>query len=262
MTQLQGDALFDALSRAPQCPVQVWRLGGAGIALHTEVGLLYIDPFLAEGGGPGWVRQSPPIIDRLPEPALVVATHEHGDHADAVALSALSQFPSVVFVGNTPSVAVAQQAGFAPDQTRTIGVGDKVQHGAFTITALPSADPELPVSMAILVEVQLADRVWRLYHGGDTQMTDAFTEAGRTYQIDLCCLSVGKVANDMQYYLTPAQAVEAAKLLGAPTLIPVHWDLWKVNGLPASVWSTLSVPAEVNLRLLPPGGAWCADLEA
>jgi L-ascorbate metabolism protein UlaG (beta-lactamase superfamily) len=260
--QLHGHALFDALSRPPQCPIQVWRLGGAGIVLHTQVGLLYIDPFLAEGGGPGWVRQSPPIIDRLPEPALIVATHEHEDHTDPMTLAAQSQFPACAFVGNAPSVAIAHKAGFALSQTRTIAVGERVQHGAFTITALPSVDPEIPAPMAILVEIQLPDRVWRLYHGGDTQMSDAFAEAGRVYDIDCCCLSVGAYVHEMQYYLTPQQSLEAAQMLGARTLIPVHWDLWVVNGVEASVWNTLTPLLGVNLVVLPPGSAWCANLGA
>jgi L-ascorbate metabolism protein UlaG (beta-lactamase superfamily) len=259
MTALHDNALFDALSSPPPCPVQVWRLGGAGIALHTGAGLLYIDPFLAPGSDPGWVRREPPIISRLPEAAVVLATHEHDDHADPVALAGLAQSPSCVFIGNVPSVERAQAAGFAPAQTRTIAVGGRVQHGVFTVTALPSVDPEIPAPMALLVEAEVAGRVWRLYHGGDTQMHAGFAEAGRAYSIDLCCLSVGAYANGMQYYLTPAEAVEAARLLRARVLIPVHWDLWAVNGLPESVWTEVSVPAEVNLVKLHPGEGWCVE---
>ncbi len=262
MRQRQGDALFDALSRAPECPVEVWRLGGAGIALHTEVGLLYIDPFLDDGGGPGWVRQFPRIIDRLPEAALVVATHEHADHADPLALAAFSNFPACVFVGNAPSVGVAQEAGVAPAQTRTIAVGDTVREGVFTIRALPSVDPEIPAPMAILVEVQLAGRIWRLYHGGDTQWSDAFAQAGAAYDIDCCCLSVGAFAHEMQYYLTPAEALEAARMLKARALIPLHWDLWQVNGVPASAFQSLPPQRDVELVVLPPGGVYCPDLGA
>jgi L-ascorbate 6-phosphate lactonase len=196
------------------------------------------------------------VLQTLPPAALVATTHEHDDHTDPFALRPLSQNLDCLFLGASPSAAIAKAAGFTEGQIRILDAGDSVQHHGFTIHALPALDPDAQKPLAYVVEVVIDDDggVWRMYHGGDTQMSEYFAQASERYAIDCCCLSAGGVHNGVQYYLTPAQTLEAARLLKAKTLIPVHWDLWTINRLEKTVWDALRDPTQdVKLVIMQPG---------
>ncbi|MDX2160262.1 MAG: MBL fold metallo-hydrolase [bacterium] len=259
MVILTGDALVQALQTPPDCPIRLWRLGGAGIALQTDGHLLLIDPFIAPAGGIGWVRREPSPLDRLPPADGVLLTHEHDDHADPLALSQIAAIGSCRVFGPAPAAAIAEQAGVPPSRVIRLAAGDQVQVNAFTITALPVVDADSQSPLAYVVEVRALG--WCLYHGGDAQPATAFRQTGMQHRIDCACLSAAGVHDGIQYYLTPPQAVEAAGALGARTLIPMHWDLWTINGLPVHAWEDVIIPAGLCLNLVQPGEAWCPPVE-
>ncbi|MDX1992525.1 MAG: MBL fold metallo-hydrolase [bacterium] len=258
--QRRGDDLFHALQSPSSCRVRLWRLGGAGIAIQYGETLLYIDPFVAPAGGPGWIRCEPPLLNRLPPAQLVLLTHEHDDHADPVALSQLAQSRECMVVAPAPAAAIAEKAGFDPHQIKVLSQGQQAQAHGFTITALPVIDTDSQGALAYLIEVNDVD--WRLYHGGDAHMSPLFEMAGAQHRIDCACLSAAGTNKGIQYYLTPAQTVQAAQKLGARSLIPVHWDLWTINALPESVWRELRLPPHLTLHVLQPGEVWCPDVNA
>lgn len=249
---LSHDELFHALERP--APYSVWRIGGAGIAIRTPAMLIYIDPFLALGGGDGWVRQQPSVINRLPSADLILATHEHDDHADPVALTPQAETGEGLFAGSAPCIEIAQKAGFPAERTCTVSAGDSFKHGTFTITALEARDDDAVAPLAFVIHD--AESGITLYHGGDSMPSDLFAAAGAAHHIDVCCLSVGGVSEGVQFYLSPEVAVDAAAMLGARTLIPTHWDLWTKNGIPASAWEPLLQTESPQIALLPPGGRW------
>lgn len=254
---LHGDELYRALETPSS--FTLWRLGGAGVALRTQRSLLYIDPFLAPDGGPGWVRQQPQVIDRLPPADLIFATHEHGDHTDSTALKPQLDQSSSLFASAEPSIEIARKVGFPENRLRILKVGDTFQHKNLTVTALdmrdddPGSPPKRPLAYVIRDE----DSGISFYHGGDAMMSPFFTQAGEAHRIDVACLSVGTTVDGAQYYLAPEEAISAAKMLRARVLIPLHWDLWTKNGVPASVWQPLiAVTTTPKIVIVPPGGSW------
>lgn len=254
---LQGDDLYKALETPSS--FTLWRLGGAGIAIRTPNSLLYVDPFLAESGGPGWVRQTPRVIDRLPPADLILGTHEHADHTDTNVLKPQLEGSNCLFASAEPSIEIAREVGFPDNRLRTLNVGDTFQHANFTITALdvrdddPGSPPKRPLAYVIRDE----DSGITVYHGGDAMMSPFFTQAGEAHRIDVACLSVGTTVNGAQYYLAPEESISAAKMLRARVFIPLHWDLWQINGLPASVWQPLqAVTTTPKVLIVPPGGCW------
>lgn len=247
---LRDKALEAALAQRPASGVRLWRLDGAGIVVQTPRAMLYVDPFIAPHGAPGWVRRVPQVIARLPRPDVVIATHEHDDHTDPVALAQLQAYPDLLFAAPAPAVELAAYAGFPRDRIRTLTVGDVVEAGDIRVTAVPVTDDDSREPLAYVI--QAAGRT--IYHGGDAQTSPLFKHVGVSFDIDWCCLSVAGTYNGQQFYLTPEQAVEAARALRAGVLIPIHWDLWTINGIPESEWSRLpaSTPS-LDIRLLAPG---------
>jgi L-ascorbate 6-phosphate lactonase len=233
MTGLRGAALTAALSER----------------LQTSDGLILIDPFLASAGAPGWVRQTPPVIAQLPPARLVLLTHEHDDHADPVALRQIAEQPGCMVAGSMVCVEIAQASGVPADQTKTLQPGDQFSIGDVKIHALEVQDDSSVAPLAYLINVD--DKA--VYHGGDAQFSALFAKTGAAYQVDYCCLATAGVVDGEQHYLSPAQAVQAANLLGATTLIPTHWELWTLNSLPQSVWETYLHEAGLCVRVLEPG---------
>ena len=250
---LRSTQLYDAIGRAPGAGMSIWRLDGAGIALQAAGSLCYIDPFLADEGAPGWVRSQPRIIDLLPPPSLVLLTHEHDDHADPVALRQLSR-TSCLLAGPAPAVEVARGAGFLNRQTIVLTAGMSFQLGVASVTAVRVKDDDSIGPLGYLVQMG----GFSLYHGGDAQMSSAFDETGAAYSTTVACLSAAGKVDNRQFYLTPEQALAAARALRAQTLIPIHWDLWTINGLPRSAWDPVVRMAEQDatapeVAMLAPG---------
>ncbi len=252
-TPLKGDALYAAL--AASAPFSVWRLGGAGLAVRTPETLLYVDPFLAPQGSEGWVRQQPRIVDSLPPADLILATHEHGDHTDPVALTPQAREGSGLFASLEACVRIARDAGFPAERTRILQPDDSFQQDDLTITALKAIDAEIEDELAYLIHDRSSGTT--VYHGGDSSMSSQFDLVGRQHRIDVCCLSVGLESDGFQYYLSPEDSIRAARMLGARVLIPLHWDLWTKNGFPASRWEPIiATTTDPQIVLLPPGGRW------
>ncbi len=251
---LRGDPLFQALGKPSERGVTVWRLDGAGVAIQSAGSLCYIDPFLADGGQPGWIRRQPKLLDRLPPPSLVLLTHEHDDHADPVALKLLAQ-TSCLLAGPAPAVEVARSAGFLQRRTIVLTVGMQFQLGELTVTASRVRDDDAKAPLAYLVSVSGIT----LYHGGDAQMSSAFDDTGAAFTVTVACLSSAGKLDGKQFYLTPKESVTAAQSLRAKTLIPIHWDLWTINGLPRAAWDDILQSASRNqqpptIAMLDPGG--------
>lgn len=252
---LHGDALYTALERP--APFSLWRLGGAGLAVRTPRTLLYIDPFLAPSGGEGWVRQQPRIIDALPPADLILATHEHSDHTDPIALTPQAQHEKPLFASLESCVRIAQEAGFPAQRTRVLQPGDTLRHGDLTITALKAVDAEIEDELAYLIRDDVSGTT--VYHGGDSTMSPQFEVVASEHSVDVCCLSVGLESDGFQYYLSPEESVRAARMLRARVFIPLHWDLWTKNGVPAAMWEPIiAATSAPQIVLLPPGGRWLA----
>lgn len=254
---LMGDALYQALATLPDSGVRLWRLDGAGIAIQTPGILIYVDPFIAPQGGPGWVRRQPPILNRLPPAQLVLVTHEHDDHADPVALAQLAANHNCLFIGTAPCAAIAQKAGFPQTRTRSLRIGDHLYDDEVKIIAVEVRDDTAEAPLGYIIQVG----GYRIYHGGDAQMSEHFTRTGERYAVDCCCLSVGGKVEDEQYYLAPQEAITAAKTLKSPVLIPTHWDLWMINGFDEEVWAAHhEMPEGLELHLLKPGECFTAPI--
>ncbi len=81
----------------------------------------------------------------------------------------------------------------------------------------------------------IQDETHCIYHSGDTAMGDHFKEIGEKFEIDEAFLPIGAYRPEsiMKHnHTNPPEALEACALLGAKTLIPIHYGTFRLSDEP------------------------------
>jgi L-ascorbate 6-phosphate lactonase len=238
-----GDWLPSAVAEADPDGVALWYLGCNGFVLKGGDGTtLFVDPYLGTGDPPRTIRMIPvPFEPGDVEAAdAVFATHEHTDHVHGPSQAPILADTGAEFYGPDASVAVAREEeawvddyDVAGDQLHTVGEGDTVDVGGFTVHVEPAHDPDAEHPVSYVFEYEGTT----VFHGGDTKPTDEFADLGERYDLDLGILAFGSVGNipdketrepkRTRWYNDENQAVAAAAALQLDALLPSHWDMWK-----------------------------------
>ncbi|ADB52864.1 MBL fold metallo-hydrolase [Conexibacter woesei] len=233
--------------------IELQFLGQSGVRLRHGAHVLYVDPFLSDSvagvaADPGlWQRRfPPPIAPAAIDDAFAVAiTHDHIDHLDPDTLRPLAAAsPAARFL--VPATSAARAASTLPDATIELARGDGDAHelGPFRITAVPAAhSPEYTVDLAPEGHRYLGYVIeaggCRIYHAGDTVAFPGQVETVRAHgPLDAVLLPINgrdaeRERHDVIGNLWPREAADLAVALGAPTLIPLHFDVFAWNGIPA-----------------------------
>ena len=191
-------------------------LGHATVLIQTAKGTnLLIDPFIAHN--PRYPRNFvlPEKID------YILATHGHGDNiSDAVPVAAAH---------DSTVVAIYELATYLAGKgvARTIGMnlGGSVQLGEVTATMVEakhssaaqdeSGDHYAGVAAGFVLTV--ADGPV-LYHAGDTAVFGDMKLIQELYSPEVAMLPIGG-----HYTMGPKEAALAVRLLGAKTILPLHF---------------------------------------
>jgi len=203
----------------------LWYLGGAGFVIRTSKSTVYIDPYFGPSISPDWVRMIAVPIEpsAIKVVDLVVSTHEHEDHCDKMVVEHAGRNTHSLFMGPDTSVAKALEWGFP--SSRIVGMEPyaRKQVGDLVITALPAHDLHADKALTYMIE---ANGI-AVFHSGDSTYFSGFREFGEKWRVDVALLNLGRNPPGDTYYLTPCDVVRSAMDLGARTVIPMHWDLWK-----------------------------------
>lgn len=222
-------------------------LGWAGVEIEAGGETVVIDPlqdatavFAALGDR---AREgSPPEVVPADASGTALAgmvSHLHRDHTDAAALAAALADGAEVWApvsvggGELENLGLAQAhaelaaAGIEPRETPVWSGG---QVGPFTLSAVPAVDGLGDPQVSWLVEADGR----RVLHLGDTVFHGSFWRiAQRHGPFDLVLVPInGAVVNfphrqppsPMSVVLDPEQAALAAEMLGAATVVPIHYD--------------------------------------
>lgn len=233
----------------PPGGVALWFLGQSSVAIKTPHGIIYVDPYFSDYVERVTRREGTPVPRRYPsllDPAavsnasLVLITHDHEDHLDLDALPLMAKgSPQARFVLPGRSARMLADAGVSTRRMLVPPPWEAVNPiPGISVTALPAAheafEDEPGLGHRFLSYVIEAGGV-RIFHSGDTLAHRSLAEWLQTHHVDLGLVAI----NGRDYFraqkgivgnMTYREAAELAGLAGFDVTIPLHYDLFEVNG--------------------------------
>jgi L-ascorbate metabolism protein UlaG (beta-lactamase superfamily) len=219
-------------------------LGQAGFAVRVGGATALIDPFLSPYDGR--VYESSLLAGEATDVDVVLCTHEHVDHFDAVAAPAIAAAsPGAVFVVPTPIVDMVTEVGIAADRVVGIQPGEPLELAGLSVRAVPAMHgvtmddaygfgEDLSDGMIRFVGFVLEAGGLRLYHAGDTIHYEGMEDTLRTFDVDVAMLPINgrdpeREGRGIVGNLSEREAAWLAAEIGAGVLLPMHYDLFARN---------------------------------
>ncbi|WP_338470495.1 metal-dependent hydrolase [Niallia sp. XMNu-256] len=188
--------------------------GHSVVKVETDGKSILFDPFITGN----------PLTDLTVEdvkPDVILLTHGHNDHVgDTVQLA--KKHDALVVTNNELAVYLSWQGL----KTHPMHIGGAYQFDfgkvkltpAFHGTGLETEDKQIiytgmPAGILFMAEGKT------IYHAGDTALFSDMKLIGDRHPIDLAFLPIGD-----NFTMGPEDAAYAAKLLGAKTVVPIHYN--------------------------------------
>ena len=224
--------------------MEVRFLGHACFELSDGDTSVVIDPFLT--GNP-----KAAIAANDLEPTAILLTHGHSDHfGDTVSIAKRTGAPVVAIV----EIAQELQEDGVEALDPNLGGTVKFDWGwvrlvpAWHTSTTPKGTSNTPAGLVI----SIGERI--VYHLGDTCLFSDLQLVGRRAPIDIALMCIGG-----HYTMDRTDAVEAARLIGANTVIPCHYDTFPpIETDSAAFKSDVESATGSRVVVLEPGGTHSA----
>jgi len=170
---------------------------------------------------------------------VILLTHAHYDHFDK---------PSVLrLLKKNPECIIVAPAGFwrylkghiAREKCFELEWWESVMIGGLFITLTPSKHwskrTPFDTNKALWGGYVIQNKEQCMYHSGDTATGEHFKEIGEKFEINEAFLPIGAYRPEeiMKYnHTNPPEALSACELLGAKTLIPIHYGTFRLSDEP------------------------------
>ncbi|HYV16921.1 MAG TPA: metal-dependent hydrolase [Conexibacter sp.] len=184
-------------------------LGHAAFALSDGDITVLVDPFLT--GNPKAAASAEEL-----DATTILVSHGHGDHlGDTVAIAKRTGAPVVAVVE------LANEIGGEGVEVRDPNLGGTVTFDWGSVKLVPawhtSTTPNGTPSIACGLLIDFKGTT--IYHLGDTCLFSDLQLVGRGREIDVALVPIGG-----HYTMDRHDAVEAARLVGAKVVVPMHYD--------------------------------------
>jgi L-ascorbate metabolism protein UlaG (beta-lactamase superfamily) len=252
---------LEAWARAPETGLRATWLGHSTLLLEIDGARVLTDPVWQERAsplsfaGPRRFQPVPVPISALPPLDAVVISHDHYDHLDLSAVLELARrgarFYTSLGVG-----AHLEGAGVPAERIVELDWWEsaEVPGRELRVTATPSQHFSGrgvgDRNRTLWSSMVLSGPRHRAFFSGDTGLTAEYADiAARLGPFDLVMLEVGAFHPAWgDIHLGPAGALDALRLLGGGSFLPVHWGTFN---LALHAWDE---PAERLLELAPTRG--------
>jgi L-ascorbate metabolism protein UlaG (beta-lactamase superfamily) len=214
-------------------------LGHACFELKDGDTTVLIDPFLS--GNP-----KAAISAEDAAATTILLSHGHADHVgDTVAIAKRT---------GAPVVAITELAGEIGDEGVDVfdpNLGGTIKFEWGSVKLVPawhtSTTPKGTVNTPAGLLIQVADTV--VYHLGDTCLFSDLQLVGKRTPIDVALMCIGG-----HYTMDRTDAVDAAQLVGAKTVIPCHYNTFPPIETDAEAFkSDVESATGSNVAVLEPG---------
>lgn len=217
-------------------------LGHAAFALSDGGTTLLVDPFLT--GNPRAAAAAGEV-----DATTILLTHGHADHlGDTVAIAKRTGATVVAIVE------LAREIGGEGVDVRDPNLGgtERFDWGSVKLVPAwhtgvsPSGTAHTPAGLLI----EFAGTT--IYHVGDTCLFSDLQLVGRGREIDVALVPIGG-----HYTMDRHDAVEAVRLIGAKTVVPIHYDTFPPIETDAQAFKAdVEAQASSNVVVLAPGERW------
>jgi len=146
----------------------------------------------------------------------ILVSHDHADHADMRAIDRLDK--RAVFFAPTRDVAArARSQGFS--RVEVLSQWQEARVGAVTVSAVPAEHDIYEIGYVL-------SAIRSVYFAGDTRLFDGVRAIAERFTPSLALLPVDgtRLTGGALHVMTPADAVEAAKILRCAAALPSHAD--------------------------------------
>lgn len=216
-------------------PLTLDWLGHSGFRLEWHGVRLLLDPHLSER-----VTISPRLMERpiaaaeLGAVDAALVSHAHRDHLDPATLAAIPGIGLLLLPRGSEGYLDPNPGSV--DRVLGLAPGESVKVGPLEITAVPvfhhgnRNHPLASAKLAVGWVIRQGDVA--IYFAGDTGSRAPFAEIGARFRPRLAILPIGSYAPAWpigRVHLSPEQAVEAARALGAPLVVPCHFGTFTLS---------------------------------
>jgi L-ascorbate metabolism protein UlaG (beta-lactamase superfamily) len=214
-------------------------LGHACFTLSDGSTTVLIDPFLS--GNPKAAISADDV-----SASTILLTHGHGDHVgDTVAIAQRT---------GAPVAAITELAGELGEEGIKVhnpNLGGTVKFEWGWVKLVPawhtSTTPKGTVNTPAGLLINFMDTI--VYHLGDTCLFSDLQLVGKRAPIDVALMCIGG-----HYTMDSTDAVDAAQLVGAKTVIPCHYDTFPLIEADAQAFkSAVESSAPASVVILDPG---------
>lgn len=190
----------------------------------------------------------PYVLNRpLPaDPDLVVVTHGHFDHlGETLRLArptvSTNEIAKELVRRGIPACGINAGGGIEVEGVRVTMVPAVHSH------VLEIGDERLPGGDAAGMVVEMDGRT--VYHAGDTALFSDMKVVGALYSPDAALLPIGG-----RFTMDPAAAMCAARWVGAPLVVPIHYNTWPAIAQdPGPLKEALERTTDIRVAVLAPG---------
>lgn len=244
--------------------ITLCHLGQHSFILKFAETVVYVDPYLT----PGPKRLIMPFLtsDEITDAALVIGSHDHGDHIDRPVWPALAEAsPEACFVvPEAVRKSVIKDSGIKHERVFGLNDGGCIEIKGVKISAVAAAheflDYDEKTGLYPYLGFVFESNGVTVYHSGDSCIYEGLQTKLKKWDIDIALLPINgrdaiRLKNNCIGNMTYQEAADLAGALQPGLTVPAHYDMFAMNSIDPELFLDYMKVKYPRLKCakLPPG---------